>query len=243
MTTTPRHIDLAIYRRPRSAESIALVHGQLMATLEGLPEPWAVETASQVPVPPSKSLANVLTLTKKMGKGIRAARVVYTLRGNESYTDVDEASRDDMFLLDLAWDRININLLSGTVLPALIAGFTAYCARLTIPEIAAHESSLRQALFRATGRDIGGRDTVFRILQINYWDRELCRRAWSLTPEEVVARLTGIVERASVLHDGAYVVVSTAYLSIPAVEEIDARLRPLLTSEPRIPLGLASLTA
>jgi hypothetical protein len=156
---------------------------------------------------------------------------------------MDKASRNDTFLVDLRLNDVNVESLASMAVPAITRALDAYRVDLLCPSIVLNDSALLRAVVQASTRDVDGRDTVFRIWQINYWDRELCRRAWNLTSEEVVARLTGSVERASVLHDGAYVVVSKDHLTIPAVEEIDARLRPLLTSEPRIPLGLASLTA
>lgn len=211
-----------------------------MQSLETLPAPWTVAGARDIVAPPCKSLANVLSLTKRVGKGIRTARVIYTLRGKPAYTDEDVAARDDSVLLEFTPQLVDVSQLADAVLPTLVSSFRAYRARISVPEIVSEEFELRQALSRASTKDIGGRDSVFRIWQLNYWDEELCRRAWNLTAAEVVERLHRRIERAALWCGGAYLIISTARLSVAEVRAIDGRIRPFLTAEPRVPPALSS---
>lgn len=72
------------------------------------------------------------------------------------------------------------------------------------------------------------RDGVRRIWPANFWDRELCRRAFHLTPEQVVRCLEGHVAEARVFMDGALIVCSHERIPNEKILAIDGELRPLL---------------
>jgi hypothetical protein len=84
------------------------------------------------------------------------------------------------------------------------------------------------ALREATGKDIEGRDSVFRLGPVNHLDRELCRRAFGLVPEEVARALNGRVEAASVLLDGVFIVASSRLISRDELEVLNRNLREAL---------------
>jgi hypothetical protein len=86
-------------------------------------------------------------------------------------------------------------------------------------------------LYRETGKDVNGRDGVYRINTVNYFDRELCRRAFNLSPEEIAHRLEGKVERVSLLLDGVLLIVTSELLDRTELEKVDAMVRGYLGVE------------
>jgi hypothetical protein len=74
-----------------------------------------------------------------------------------------------------------------------------------------------------------GRNGVFRIWPVNFWDAELCRRGFGLTPDQVVRRVAAHVESAQVFNGGAMVTITSQILPGDEIAQIDGRIRPLLT--------------
>jgi len=83
-------------------------------------------------------------------------------------------------------------------------------------------------LCNSTGKDVNGRDGVYRINAVNYYDRELCQRAFNLSPEQIVERLDGKVESVSLLSDGVMLIYSSKLLERDELEKIDAKVKALL---------------
>ena len=70
---------------------------------------------------------------------------------------------------------------------------------------ALHAAEIR-VLHDRPGVDVNGRNNVFTLNVVQYWDAELCQRALGYGRDEVIKRLTGKVPLVRPLMDGVYVV-------------------------------------
>ena len=56
-----------------------------------------------------------------------------------------------------------------------------------------------------THKDLNGRDSVWWLMPLNYWDAEKCRRSFGVSVKKLVARLDPHVYKAEVFEGGAWV--------------------------------------
>lgn len=138
------------------------------------------------------------------------------IRGSVSYgprysTGVpDKAMYDDILTLSIDENRVHYAEFSGLVFEKVVSAFTAYRAAIIVDlNIYSNDHEDIVELAQTTGKDIDGRDTVYRFNPVNYFDDQLCHRAFGYGAEEVVARLNGEVERAAIVDFGALVIAST----------------------------------
>ena len=109
------------------------------------------------------------------------------------------------------------------VFPAYVEAMDAYNAWM-------QDEHVYRQVAESRGGDWGGdfRDDVAVIMPANFWDRELCRRAFRLTPEQIVGRLQGRVAEARLFLDGVLVVYSYERVPDDKLWLIDGELRPFL---------------
>jgi hypothetical protein len=156
----------------------------------------------------------------------------YVFRGREYLRD--EGHYDDCLFVDFDSTRVDYHEFVTSVFPAYLRAFTPYRAAIVLDDKLALEDweeivQLRQR----TGKDVDGRDSVFRISPVAYFDRELCRRAFEATPEELVDALEESFEKAEVFQDGLLIAASFELLDREGVVEADARARRLLATVSR----------
>src|SRR5262249_31400728 len=115
------------------------------------------------------------------------------------------------------------------VLPAYVEAFGCYKATLRGPDIRLADWKRVVELSNSTGKDVDGRDGVYRIHPGNYFDRELCQRAFGLAPEKIVERLQGKVENVLALGDGVLLVCNSGIpLAREEYMEMDTRVQAFL---------------
>ena len=85
------------------------------------------------------------------------------------------------------------------------------------------------AACEATKKDVNGRDGVFRIHAANYFDRELCSRAFWKNPKQIVDCLNNHVDSVSEFDDGVLIVVRYSPLSANELTEVSKRLKEMLS--------------
>jgi hypothetical protein len=80
----------------------------------------------------------------------------------------------------------------------------------------------------ATKKDVNGRDGVFRINAANYFDKELCFRAFGKGSRELVDLLNGYVEEVCEFEEGVLIVISYTPLSADELLSAGDRLKSLV---------------
>jgi hypothetical protein len=128
----------------------------------------------------------------------------------------DSGGEDDYLVLEFDPGRADYAALTGHVLRHFVEAMDGYLAE-------GGDEKLVHLWFEEWRMEKGDyRDAVNRLFPLNYFDAELCRRAFGMTPRQVVAAVEGAVERAEVWRDGALVYVTTEVLP---VDQLDARCR------------------
>ncbi|WP_133612536.1 hypothetical protein [Dongia mobilis] len=131
-----------------------------------------------------------------------------------AYLSDDCAAHDDrlFFRFDVRDSAINYQQLLRKNAPEVIEAFGAYRADLCffLYEVFFEQKNagVLQRLRSDASIDIDGRNNIFTLQAVNYWDGELCQRALGYGRDEVIRRLTGKVPRVEPLMDGVYVVFS-----------------------------------
>lgn len=136
----------------------------------------------------------------------------------------DDGGDGDMLIGDFNMNHKSVDYayLVRDAFPVYVKAMDAYTAWLEDDKARRHIAEFG----RGWGKDF--RSDVNVIFPANFWDRELCRRAFDLTPEEIVNRLQGHVAEARMLLDGVLVIYSYERVPDGQLHRIDEELRPLL---------------
>ena len=145
-------------------------------------------------------------LTPHLGPGVEAY-IAYALR-SESYLR-DNAQYDDRMIVEFDPTEVDLAEVAKTVFPQYVEAFGAYRATIVISDELSLDDWDEICELCRTGKDVNGRDGVHRINSVNYFDRELCRRAFESSPEDILDRLDGKVETARIVADGVLLIVTS----------------------------------
>lgn len=217
---------LELRHRASAEEPIEDKHRKLMHAMTRYDPPYGYKGREIPSVPNIGKIVSVVPLRPLSKRGAKSY-VCYSLR-SKTYLK-DKAEHDDHLIMEFKPQELDINMLLNQVFPAYIEAFDCYRAAIANREITASDWDRVVELSGSTGKDINGRDGVYRFHPANYFDRELCRRAFGLTPEQIVKRLEGKVETASLLNDGVLIIYSSKLpRSREEYEKIDSDIKALL---------------
>lgn len=215
--------ELELRHRPKLNQSIENKHKEFLDAIQGISAPWGLTNADDCHLPPQKdNLTTTVQLDRHLGKGVRGY-VTYQLR-SEKYLE-DRAQYDDVFFVEFNSKKVDYGVLVFDAIPSLIKAFGAYRAAIRHMDIALEDWQIVAEIINTTGKDIDGRDGVYRINAVNYWDEILCKRAFNKEPIEIVQRLSALVPRAEMLNGGAYVVCVNEFPSVDTLQELNTRLK------------------
>lgn len=218
--------ELILRHRAAVGESIRDRHRRFTEVLSRFEPPLGYKGHDAPDVEVSETeLVSVVPLRVLSKKG-RRSYITYPLR-SETYLR-DNAQYDDIVVLEFDSGSVDARALLDTVVPAYVDAFDCYRAQVLDIDVARADWDRVVALCNTTGKDVDGRDGVFRFHAAQYLDRELCRRAFGLAPEKIVKRLDGNVERASLCRDGAYLICDSSLPGGDACRAIEPKVRPLL---------------
>jgi len=213
--------------RPSADESIETRHKKIMSGFYDLPEPWGVEEGCANDFPDIDGELQVSCGLKMPGGLIKKAKMQYIFRGDNYLKD--KGHYDDALFIDLDITAIEYKYFLKEILPLYIKIYQPYRGVISLSEdLTLDDWDEIADLRESTGIDVDGRDTVYRINVVNYFDRQLCQRAFNLSPERIMERLDGKVESISLLNNGVLLIYSSKFLNRDAVEKIDSEIRPLL---------------
>jgi hypothetical protein len=147
------------------------------------------------------------------------------------YLNRDISQSDDFLALRLNADKADYLEFCAKIFPRLIAIFRPYRAAIeTDQEVAMADWEIVRTQRPETGKNIDGRDSVFRIWPANFFDDLLCRRSFGMSAEEVVRRAAPACERAELLNGGAFLLVTTDLVVGDALNDLNARVMSRLNS-------------
>jgi hypothetical protein len=172
-------------------------------------------------------------LTSFMRDGVSGA-LSYSARFN--YEMQDKAMFDDILTLQLEVSKLNYEDFCPKVFSQIITAFDPYRAAIVqdldldlddFEEIVEMSQNLRI--------DVDGRDSVFRVNPVNFFDQQLCRRAFRLDVQHVIERLRGHVQEATVLIDGVLIVVTNEIVDRRNLKALHDHVANLLEIQGDVP--------
>jgi hypothetical protein len=209
--------ELNIRHRPLMAENIDERFAQFERVARHLAPPWGLEDRALTLPPLGTAVCRIASLSRKLGSGLKGD-IKYSIR--EATYLHDHASVDDMLFIEFDERKTTWIQLVEDAFPGYVRALGAYIGRLSRVDEPLSDWELMKSINKSTGRNLGGRDGFFRFGPISYMDRELCRRSCnSLSPEQIVAQLTGVVPDVRMFEDGVLIVAAERF---PEQAEINA---------------------
>jgi hypothetical protein len=143
--------------------------------------------------------------------------------------ELEQEGWDDYLILDIDLTIVDYRRFIHLMLPRLITAFEAYRVAVHIDETVMLEDQWDAARQVLVGRGIDGRDSIYRIRPVSYFDDSLCRLSFKLGAAEVVRRAAPLCKRAEILSGGAFLIVTAALLDGKALDRLSVRIASRLT--------------
>lgn len=227
MKTKKQRYCLMFSARVDEAVSAPQKHARFFEGIKELPLPWGL---GDRPVPPLRDFdypadpsisAASIGLTKFYGNGVKDAMILYSYRRMVK----DEGFYDDRLTIYFDPAKVDLQHLIYTVIPKYIEAFDAYLVKCYDEQFSAlaYEERVEEGRIIYTPKSkehINPRFRVKDVWPVNFFDELLCRRAFNLTPAEVLERVQGKVEHARLLHSGVYLVGSSQVLPLEEAQKL-----------------------
>lgn len=226
-------VEVSIRRRPDLNERVIAIHNLVMESLRNIDVLWQ-DNEERLSAPlhysdDSRDDTKCITaadLSTVLNSNF-AGQITYTYRNPEAM--VDKAVADDTLFLFFDTSEVNYQNFVKDVFPDFITLFSAYRATIILDEdLALDDYDAIVEVAENSEKDIDGRDTIYRINPINYFDNELCQRAFGLSSEAIVRGLESSVETISLIDGGVMIIVNSDPIPREEIEKIDGQIRELL---------------
>lgn len=222
-------VDLMLRRRAALTEFVPQLNEQIVHSFASILGFWA--TDGDAVFNPGNGESATLDLRKALAPGLKGQQIFYAPRLG-GYLNRDTSQSDDFLSFKIDTEKIDYREFCLHSLPLLISIFDSYRATVeTDREIRQSDWKDICDLSKTSGRDIDGRDTVFRVWPVNFFDDLLCQRSFGIGAGEVVRRLAPECERAEVLNSGAFILITSEVITGAALNELNKRaMRSLFAS-------------
>lgn len=223
---TRREVKFEMRRRAQVNNDPHALHEQFLAAMRAAGRPWWNSDAEFGGLDLDGNLECQVDVSKGL-PGDAIASLAYVHRGADYLQD--KALFDDRFVATLHVDGDGYAEFVNAGLGHLLDAFRPYRAQLILDEdLALDDWDAAIAKSGDTGKDEDGRDGMIRLWPVVFLDDELCRRSLGMSPDMVVNRLTGKVERVERCFGGTLIVATSGLLDSDGVMATDRRIRELL---------------
>jgi len=205
--------------RPDKNETVPAMHERVMAAFNELEDDFWSFNWERPPVAqePGTQPAEIISMTRYLPKRVKG-EVSYA---NRKHLE-DRGAHDDYFACDFIPKNVDYEAAVSTFFPACISGLSAYVGEIFDQEFA-HVDGIE-------GRRVNSREGVYRIQPVNFFDKELCRRAFDKTPAAIVKLLRGEVESVERFNDGVMIILSSSVMTMEEADTLGGEVKKLLTS-------------
>jgi hypothetical protein len=211
---------LVLHSRPDVSVSAEQKHARFFESIKELAEPWGFGEKPVPPPPEFRGASAVIGLTKFFGDGVSRAMVSYRHRSILS----DDGFSDDLLNITFKPASSDLHYFVYTVVPLYAIAFESYLVEYfddRMIDVAAEELK---------GLPVNPRSIVHRVGIVSFFDELLCRRAFDLSPAEVLDRMQGTIEHASLLQGGVYLVGSSQILPFDEAQQLCREMKAKLLS-------------
>jgi len=156
-------------------DDICDIHEKIQTFMSSLPEPWRITFNGS----PEVKLGDLISVCKASRKGKFSGEACYTLR-KEGYLK-DESKYDDYINLNFLATEDELIYFSEHIFPKLITCFNAYRAEVTTFDIAISDWRHTSKATREAGKDVYGRNGIYRVWPISYYSKELIQTLPSIS--------------------------------------------------------------
>ena len=234
MKTKNRSYQLVFRSRADERVSAAEKYSCFFEAIRKLPPPWG---PGDRPIPPAphfkrQSSASV-SLTKFLNDGVRRAMMTFVYRRMLT----DNGSSDDLLIITLDTGKLDVHYLIYDVIPEYIQAFNAYRVEYFDDQLIelAYEERQEQGRSTLTAKSkvpTNSRFDVEKVTVVAFYDELLCRRAFNLSPAQVLERLKEKTEYCQLLHGGVYIVGISKNLPLVDAQKLCDEMTAALRRSP-----------
>lgn len=223
---TSREVRFEMRRRTKVSDDPQALHEQFLAAMRTSGCPWWISDEELGGLDVGADLECQVDVSRGL-PGDATASLAYVHRGADYLQD--KALFDDRFVATLHVDSVGYAAFVNTGLECLLEAFRPYRAQLILDEdLALDDWDAAIARSGDTGRDEDGRDGIIRLWPVVFFDDELCHRSLGMSPDIVVNKLLGKVERVERCFGGTLIVTTSEFLDSDGIVASDRRIRGLL---------------
>jgi hypothetical protein len=224
-------IEARFRHRAGADETIADRHSSVISCLTTVS--WLWERAPSELSIESEGESAACDLTPFLKVGMKGA-ISYSARYASGMTD--KAMFDDVLTLEIDEQAVDYREFSTDVFGQVASCFSCYRASI-IHDLDLDLDDYDQVveISQSSGIDADGRDSVFRINPVNYFDEEMCQRAFRLGAGEVVDRLQDHVELVDCKSDGVLIVVTGDLVDRDNLKGVHDHVAGLLGIDSEVP--------
>ncbi|WP_434644478.1 hypothetical protein [Achromobacter piechaudii] len=223
-------VDANFRRRAAVGENVQQLNSNVVSKLSKIDGLFSNNDAeSRAAFDPGDGESAATNLSMCFRSGIRGS-IVY--RSRIPGMVADKGTSDDFIALELDLEEVDYFWFATQVFPEIVKIFGAYRSSIVTDldrEIDDFDEIVK--LSRSTGLDLMGRDGIFRIDPVNYFDDILCMRAFGIGSREVAARLAGQVDIVEEIGSGVFFVVGSTPVSGDESICLDKRIKKILAGQ------------
>ena len=216
-------IEAGFRRRPKVNEEIPVLNRVVLdhlSTIEGL---WSKgKSTEDAYFNPGGGDSASTNLSPCLNTGITGG-ILYAPR---YAVEIDQAMYDDSIILEFDSDKIDFYLLAYNIFPEIVKFFSPYRAAIVTDidqELDDFEEIVQ--LSQNTDKSADGRDNVFRLKPVNYFDDLMCTRAFGLTADVMIGRLKESVEHVEKISDGILLIIKSEIVTGKDIIQMDQEVR------------------
>ncbi|MCD0244469.1 hypothetical protein [Xanthomonas melonis] len=229
-------IQLWFYAKPDKALSIEQRHAEVIKRMSHIGRPLGFEGLD---LPAAPSCGDGLTASYKIALPVKGLIFLgdYVYRGDK-YIYEDHGSFDEHLRFGFKTSNKSIDYKSvlNKQFQEVAQAFGAYKAFASYDLYSVYyqgngpdENPVYDRLTKDESIDVDGRNNIYTLHPVQFWDGDHCRRALGYGPDEVVARLQGKVQRVERFLDGVFLLLNDdPRLSYERFLSINGEVKPLL---------------
>jgi hypothetical protein len=227
-------VEVMLRRRAARHESILELNAGLIASLSKLRGFWREDKTEQDAAFDSGEYdegdgdgdgeSGVVFLENALIPGLWG-QICYASR-LEDELEEDKAKYDDFLRCRLTVEDADYTTFCRQTFPELVKIFQPYRAAIeTDIDIGLADWEIVRQDRLAGGPNINGRDSVYRLWPVSFFDDLLCRRSFGLSAEKVVRRAAPECERAELIAGGAFLLVTSELVTGAALDPLSQRVK------------------